>query len=141
MAARNGREVAHSGAVTAAQDRRTPDRAALGLVALLASTTAVHFVRPHVFDAAVPDWLPGRKLDWEIGSGFAELACAMLLAVPRTRRLGGYAAAGLFVAVFPGNLAMVGRARTPRERVATLARLPLQVPLVWWAWRVARPRG
>ncbi len=117
----------------------TSDRTALGLAALLASTTAAHFLRPHTFDDAVPDWLPGRKIDWEIGSGFAELACAILIAHPRTRRLGGYAAAALFVAVFPGNLAMVPTARTPRARVITLLRLPLQIPLIWWAWRVARP--
>lgn len=114
---------------------------ALSLAALLAVTTTVHFVRPHTFDAAVPDWLPGRRLDWEIGSGFAELACAVLITCPRTRRLGGYAAAALFVAVFPGNVAMVSTADTSTERVLTLLRLPLQIPLVWWAWRVARPRG
>jgi uncharacterized membrane protein len=115
------------------------DRSAVALAALLATTTTVHFVAPHTFDDAVPDWLPGRKWDWEIGSGFAELACAVLLAHPRTRRLGGYAAAALFVAVFPGNVAMVPEARTPQARVITLLRLPLQIPLVWWAWRVARP--
>ncbi len=117
-----------------------PDRTALSLAVLLATTSTVHFVRPHVFDAAVPDSLPGRKVDWEIGSGFAELACAALVAHPRTRHLGGYASAALFVAVFPGNLAMVSKARTPRERLILLLRLPLQLPLVWWAWRVARPR-
>ena len=117
----------------------TSDRTHLGLAALLASTTAVHFLRPHTFDAAVPAWLPGPKVYWEVGSGFAEFACAMLLAHPRTRRLGGYAAAALFVAVFPGNLTMVGTARTGPARVLTLLRLPLQVPLIRWAWRVARP--
>lgn len=115
------------------------DRVALGLAGLLAATTTAHFVTPHTFDAAVPDWLPGRKVDWEIGSGFAELACAALVAWPRTRRIGGYAAVALFVAVFPGNLNMVATARTARSRTVTLLRLPLQIPLVWWAWRVARP--
>lgn len=114
------------------------DPTALSLAALLTVTSTIHFVRPHTFDAAVPDWLPGRKLDWEIGSGLAELACAALVAVPRSRRLGGYAATALFVGVFPGNLAMVPKARTRPERAITIARLPLQVPLVWWAWRVAR---
>ena len=56
----------------------------------------------------------------------------------RTRRLGGWATAALFVAVFPGNVTMVVTARTPRARAVTLARLPLQVPLVLWAVRVAR---
>jgi uncharacterized membrane protein len=111
---------------------------ALALSGLLAATTTVHLVAPQTFDAAVPDWLPGRKRSWEIGSGFAELGCALLLAHPRTQRVGGYAAAGLFVAVFPGNLNMVATARSPRAKMMTLLRLPLQVPLVWWAWRVAR---
>jgi uncharacterized membrane protein len=110
---------------------------ALALSGLLAATTTVHLVAPQTFDAAVPDWLPGSKRSWEVGSGFAELACALALAHPRTRRLGGFATAGLFVAVFPGNLNMVAKARSPRARLMTLLRLPMQVPLVWWAWRVA----
>ena len=116
------------------------DHAALGLTVLLATAGGVHLVRPQVFDAALPDWLPGRKRDWAIGSGVAELACAALLAVPGTRRAGGYAAAALFVLVFPGNLYMAQQARSPRSRAITLGRLPLQVPLVGWALRVARPR-
>ena len=116
------------------------DRAALGLTALLATAGGVHLVRPQVFDAALPGWLPGRKRDWAVWSGVAELGCAALLAFPGTRRAGGYAAAALFVVVFPGNLYMAQQAHSPRERAITLGRLPLQVPLVGWAWRVARPR-
>lgn len=124
-------------ATRASPDPRA-DRTALGLAALLTLTSTLHFVVPHRFDPAVPAWLPGSRLGWEIGSGVAELGCALLLAVPRTRRLGGYAAAALFVAVFPGNLDMVRTARTPTARAVTLLRLPLQVPLVRWGWRVAR---
>ena len=114
------------------------DRTALGLSALLGTAAVAHLAAPHVFDAALPDWLPGRKRDWAVGSGFAELACAALVAHPRSRRAGGYAAAALFVAVFPGNLHMAAEARSPRARAVTLLRLPLQVPLVWWGWRVGR---
>lgn len=117
------------------------DRTAFGLAGLLTATSAVHFVAPHRFDEAVPSYLPGSKLGWELISGVAELGCAVLLAVPRTRRLGGYATAALFVAVFPGNLDMARRARSPKGRAMTLLRLPLQAPLVWWAWRVARLPG
>ena len=117
---------------------RTADRTALGLAALLAGTGTLHLVDPHRFDPAVPTWLPGSRLGWELVSGVAELGCAALLALPRTRRLGGWATAALFVAVFPGNLDMARRARSPRGRAITLARLPLQVPLVVGAWRVAR---
>ena len=113
-------------------------RAALALAGLLTFTGTIHLVRPGTFDAALPDELPGSKRTWEVGSGLAELACAAVLAHPRTRRRGGYATAALFVAVFPGNLHMVRTASTPRARAITVARLPLQLPLVWWAWRVAR---
>ena len=116
-------------------------RTALSLTALLTFTGTVHLVRPHVFDAALPDWLPGTKRAWALGSGVAELACAGLLAVPGTRRLGGLATEALFVGVFPGNVHMVLTANTLKRRWATVLRLPLQVPLVWWAWRVARTTG
>jgi len=73
----------------------------------------------------------------------AELATAALVAVPRTRRVGGLVAAGLFVAVFPANVKMaVDWARQPRrsplQRLVAWMRLPLQVPLVIWAVRVWR---
>lgn len=107
---------------------------------MFAFTGTVHLVRPDTFDAALPGWLPGRKRVWAIGSGLAELGCGALVALPRTRRLGGYASAALFVAVFPGNVHMFTHARSPRAKTLTLLRLPLQAPLVWWAWRVARSR-
>ena len=74
--------------------------------------------------------------------GVAEIACAAALVVPRTRRLGALASAALFLGVFPGNVTMAARAvRSPRAstrtKVLTLARLPLQVPLVVWALDVA----
>jgi uncharacterized membrane protein len=114
------------------------NRAALSLAGLLTFTGTAHLVRPHTFDPALPDWLPGTKRAWTIGSGVAELVCAALVAVPATRRLGGLATAALFVAVFPGNVHMATTARTPTARAVTLARLPLQVPLVLWALRAAR---
>lgn len=116
----------------------TTTRPAVALAGLLAFTGTAHLVRPATFDAALPDWLPGTKRVWALGSGVAELACGALVALPRTRRVGGWTTAALFVAVFPGNLHMATTARTSRARAVTLARLPLQVPLVLWALRVAR---
>jgi uncharacterized membrane protein len=115
----------------------TSQRPAVTLAGLLAFTGTVHLVRPHVFDAALPDWLPGTKRAWAVGSGVAELVCGALVALPETRRSGGWASAALFVAVFPGNVYMVVTAGTPVRRAATIARLPLQVPLVLWALRAA----
>lgn len=116
--------------------RRTA--AARALAGLLLVTGTVHLVRPHVFDPALPDWLPGTKRAWALGSGVAELVCGGLVALPRTQRLGGLACAALFVVVFPGNVNMVTTARTPRARAVTVARLPFQLPLVLWALRAAK---
>lgn len=116
----------------------TTTRPAVALAGLLAFSGTAHLVRPQTFDPALPDWLPGTKRAWALGSGVAELVCSALVALPRTRGLGGWASAVLFVVVFPGNVQMVITARTPRARAVTLARLPLQVPLILWALRVAR---
>jgi uncharacterized membrane protein len=59
----------------------------------------------------------------------------VLVAVPRTRRVGGWATAALFVVVFPANVQMAldsGDA-SGWYRTAVWARVPLQVPLVLWA--------
>ena len=73
-------------------------------------------------------------------SGVAELASAAAIARPSTRRLGGLAAAIVFVAVFPANVQMAvdWRHRPALEQAEAYGRLPLQIPLVWWAWRVHR---
>lgn len=112
---------------------------ALGLAALLATTGTLHFAAPKPFDAIVPRSLPGGPRTWTYLSGAAELAVAAAIAHPRTRRLGGLAAAGLFLAVFPANVKMAADWRTAPagRRAVAYGRLPLQVPLVLWARRVA----
>ena len=73
-------------------------------------------------------------------SGVAELACAAAVARPTTRRAGGLAAAIVFIAVFPANVQMAidWRTRPALERAGAYGRLPLQIPLVLWAWNVRR---
>ena len=118
---------------------KTPASAAL-LVGLLAGAGATHFLKPGQYDRIVPASLPGTPRFWTQASGVAELAVAAAVAVPRTRRLGGLAAAGLFVAVFPANVKMAVDWRNAplRRRALAYGRLPLQAPLVAWAMRVSR---
>jgi uncharacterized membrane protein len=116
------------------------------LAALLTSSGVIHLVRPTTYTDLVPSWVPGTPHQVVYVSGAAELAVAALVAVPKTRRLGGYAAAALFVAVFPGNLKMALDGGVPggegpmASKYFAYARLPLQLPLIWWALRVARPK-
>jgi len=114
-------------------------RSALALAALLATAGVTHFARPEPYDAIVPRRVPGSPRMWTYLSGAAELAVAAAVTHPRTRRRGGLSAAALFTAVFPANVQMAAdwRRRPAAQRALAYARLPLQVPLVWWALRVA----
>ncbi|MGW4483459.1 DoxX family protein [Amycolatopsis sp. NPDC004368] len=121
-------------------DSRPPQRPAYWLAGFLASAGAMHFLRPKQYDALVPEELPGSRRTWTYASGAAELGVAATIALPKTRRLGGLAAALLFVAVFPGNVKMAldfERTRKPvQARAAAWFRLTAQWPLVKWALAV-----
>lgn len=112
-----------------------------GLAALLAAAGASHFAAPAIYDAMIPEALPGPPRRWTIGAAVAELGVAAAIVTPPTRRLGALAAAGLFVGVLPANVKMAIDARksdSAAYRAGTILRLPLQAPLIAWAWRVRR---
>lgn len=102
----------------------------------LGGSGVLHLVQPTTFDWMVPPEL-GPARPWVTGSGVVELATAGLLAVPATRSLGGWAAAGLLAAFVPAHLHNV-RVLHGRRRAVALARLPFQGPMVAVALRVAR---
>jgi uncharacterized membrane protein len=120
--------------------RPSGTRSALALAGLLAAAGVTHFTKPRQYDAIVPRSLPGTPRTWTYVSGVAELAVAAAVANPRTRRVGGLAAAALFTAVFPANVKMAvdWRDKPAPMRTAALVRLPLQAPLIWWAMKVRR---
>lgn len=123
-----------------AADAARAGRTALRLAALLAGSGTLHFLVPKPFDAIVPAELPGNPRTYTYASGVAELTTAGLLMTRRTRRLGGAVAAALFLAVFPANVNMV-RLWWDKPwplRLAAIARLPLQIPLITGALRVRR---
>lgn len=90
----------------------------------------------------MPRWL-GDPTPWVLGSGVAEVACAVGLAIPRTRPTAAAATAALLVLVFPANVQMAVTAlgsdtASTAYQLGTLARLPVQLPLIAWAvsiWR------
>jgi uncharacterized membrane protein len=119
------------------------DRALAGLLFVTGTT---HMLRPSFFDPIVPRLLPGAARAWTYGSGMAELGVAAALLVPALHRRAALAAAVLFVAVFPGNVQMAldggypGASGLLGSPLLAWARLPLQVPLVWWSLALARGR-
>lgn len=127
--------------MTAPEPLRTSTaKTAQGLTALLLGVGVLHFVAPKPFDSIVPAELPGTPRFYTYASGVGEVATGALLAVPRTRRLGALAAVALFLAVFPGNLNMVRLwwHKPLPMRIAAIARLPLQIPMITAALKVYR---
>lgn len=124
-------------------------RSARVLIGAFLVSGTLHVLRPQTFDLAMPRWLPARR-EVVVWSGVAELVCAAGLLAPRTRRVAGVASAALLVGVYPGNLQMaadavaaVRRERTPGRvaaAVATIARLPMQWPMIRTALDAAASR-
>ncbi len=112
--------------------------AAVALAALLLTTGTWHFASPHGFESIVPRFL-GSAAFWVRLSGVGELACAVGLLIPRTRRAAGWATTALFVVVFPANIDMAVHAwHGDGSKLVAYGRLPLQIPLVLWALYIAR---
>jgi len=115
----------------------TPVRTAQVLAAVLGGSGVLHLLRPRTYEWLVPPEL-GSARTWVLGSGVAEIAAGALLAVPASRRTGGRLAAGLFVAFVPAHLHTFRVVDRPATTVAAAVRLPLQVPLLRAALKVAR---
>jgi uncharacterized membrane protein len=103
----------------------------------------LHFVAPKPFDAIIPEELPGTARFYTYASGVGELAVGGLLLAPKTRRLGALAAVALFVGVFPGNVNMCRMwFKDPDKnlamRLGSIARLPLQIPMITEALKIYR---
>ena len=118
---------------------RRPNRSAQFLAGMLAVAGSAHFISPGTYGQMIPTFL-GSPEAWVYGSGVLELVCAAGVAYPSTRRLAAWGSAALFVGVFPGNLTMALSSgdHSGWYQAGAWARLPLQIPLVWWAVSVAR---
>jgi uncharacterized membrane protein len=115
-------------------------RSAAVLATVLTTSGILHLAVSKPFDALIPGLLPGSPRTWTYGSGVIELMTAALIAAPATRRRGALVAAVLFVGVFPGNVKMAvdWSDRGLGEQLVAYGRLPLQLPLIFWALRVAK---
>ena len=113
-------------------------RQAYWMGGVLIATGILHFVTPNPFDSIIPKDIPVPARTLTYASGVAELAIGAGLLAPRTRKASALAAAALFIAVFPANVNTVRifKDRPIGYRLAAIARLPLQVPLITSAWQI-----
>jgi uncharacterized membrane protein len=119
---------------------RTGGRVLLAAVFLGSGT--LHFLSPAPFLKIMPPYLPHPLALLHV-SGVAEIAGGLGLLVQQTRRAAAWGLVALLVAVWPANLYMamshVGLPGVLGQSWAQWLRVPLQIPLILWAWSYTRP--
>lgn len=90
------------------------------------------------FQAQVPDWVPLKKDTTVVESGFVEIALgtALIFAPKKHEQTIGKIAAGLFTAVFPGNIAQYKNRKSAfglNTDAKRFGRLFFQPALIYWA--------
>jgi uncharacterized membrane protein len=132
--------VSENVAVEVVTKRATPWR----MVMVMGGAGVTHFTNPGFYEEIVPTWAPGSKEFWVKASGVAELACAGLMISPKTRRLGGWITVATLLSVWTANIQVALDGGMPSQdppfdsAAAAWLRLPLQLPMLWGARRVAR---
>lgn len=115
-----------------------PPRSRSILAAVALGAGALHFIRPRMYEAIMPDYLPAHR-ELVYASGVAEMAGGAAVLADRTVVAGGWWLIATLLAVFPANVDMALRP----ERYASIpepllwARLPLQALMVFAVYRIA----
>jgi uncharacterized membrane protein len=122
--------------ITERQIKKTA-RILLGAQLIVAGISHLSFARKE-FKAQVPNWVPLKKDDTVVYSGFAEIALgsALVLTPKKYEEKVGQVAAAFFTAVFPGNIAQMTHHRNAfglNTDTKRIARLFFQPVLIYWA--------
>ena len=109
----------------------------MGTLYIAAGT--LHFVLTRTYTGIMPDYLPAHR-ELVLISGAAEVAGGLGLMIPQTRRPAAWGLILLLIAVMPANIWMAQHPeRYPSIPLwAIWLRLPLQLPLIWWAWQYTK---
>jgi uncharacterized membrane protein len=109
------------------------------MAALYVAAGVYHFVSPLTYLKIMPAWLP-LHLELVYISGFFEILFGLLLFFPTTRRVAAYGIVALLIAVFPANIQMAINYSQEHNKWLWVAilRLPLQIVLIWFAYRLAK---
>ncbi|MFQ4150219.1 hypothetical protein AAGW05_16285 [Arthrobacter sp. LAPM80] len=124
---------------------------ALALATLLGASAANHLRNPRFYYPVVPPSLCSDKggrfglmtrNQWVLASAVPEVLGAVGLLIPGTRKAAATATTLMFAGFTAGHLSALKRAwgpeGTPQARRVHALRLPLQAPLVAWAWSARR---
>jgi len=122
------------------------DKASYAIACGFLFTGVSHFTNPARFVAMMPPFIPAHDVMVAV-SGIAELAGAMGLMIPATRRTAGFGLIALLLAIFPANIYVAVASKTvvgmPDAPWYYWVRLPFQpVYIAWISWcAVQRPKS
>jgi uncharacterized membrane protein len=114
-------------------------RTILGILFIVAGS--LHYFASEIYVKIMPPYLP-----WHLAlvyvSGAAEVLGGVGLFVPPVRHAAAWGLVALLIAVMPANVYMA-TAHLPAPGImgqswAQWLRLPLQLPLIYWAWLYTR---
>lgn len=128
------------------RSRRPLFRPSLGfsrvtLAAVMCVAGSLHFIATDAYVAIMPSYLPlHRELVYL--SGAFEVLGGLGLLWPRTRAAAGTGLILLYLAVLPANINMAVQNIQPAgfhiPVLALWARVPFQLVLIYWVWKVSR---
>ena len=115
-------------------------RVMLAVLFILAGS--LHFIAPEPYTKIVPPYLPAH-LPIVYFSGAAEILGGIGLLVPSVHQAAAWGLIALLIAILPANIYMAtAHLSAPGmmgQSWAQWLRVPLQLPLIYWAWLYTRP--
>jgi uncharacterized membrane protein len=105
------------------------------MVVVYVAAGIYHFVNPRFYIKMMPTYLPYHS-QMVIISGVLEIVFGLLLIPELTRAIAAWLIIALLIAVFPANIQMSVNFWEKKNKYFwfTIARLPLQLLFIWWAW-------
>ncbi len=104
---------------------------------------SLHFLFPQTYLKIMPPYLAAPLTLIQL-SGAAEILGGLGLIIPTTRQIAAWGLVALLIAVLPANIYMatahVQVSGIMGQSWAQWARIPLQLPLIYWAWLYTRSR-
>jgi uncharacterized membrane protein len=110
------------------------------LGALYVGAGVLHFVATSAYERIMPPYLPDHR-GLVLLSGAFEIAGGVGVLIPQTRRFAAWGLIALLIAVMPANVQMALDHGTKWRSIPEWmlwSRLPIQLPLIWWAWLYTR---
>ncbi len=112
------------------------------MAALYVAAGINHFIHTAMYREIMPPWLTAHDVLIAV-SGVLEILLGLLLLFSFSRRIAAWGIIALLIAVFPANVQMMQNYRAENNPALWLAvlRLPLQIVLIWWAYRYTKSLG